>query len=378
MRVGARRPPRPPVQQALTESLLLAVAGSLIGVPLAIWATRALARLQTFGVPLLQNASVDPDRARRHDRAHRPRRHRLRRAAGAPPRARAGRRSRTPRISAAPGRSSAFARNALVVVEVALACVLLVGAGLLIRSFSALLQRRPRLPAASTPWRGASIRRARSTASPRPTPYLDGAVRSVAAIPGVDAVGLSDVLPLGRNRTWGVRAKGVEYPPGQAPSVFPRIVDEHYLQAMQIPLRAGRFFDARDTADRRKGRHHQRESGAAAVAGSRRRRSDDHAGWRHDSHRRRRQRPPRLARGSRRQRDVSALPADAATGRGWRWSCAARGRRITGAGGPRRARRLRSEPAERRVLRARTADRQRRRAAPADHAAARRCSRRWR
>jgi predicted permease len=78
--------------------------------------------------------------------------------------------------------------------------------------------------------------------------YLDGVVRSVAAIPGVEAVGLTDVLPLGRNRTWGVRAKGVEYPPGTGPSVFPRIVDQHYLQAMQIPLRSGRFLDDRDNA----------------------------------------------------------------------------------------------------------------------------------
>ena len=62
--------------------------------------------------------------------------------------------------------------------------------------------------------------------------YLDGVVRTVAALPGVEAVGLSDVLPLGRNRTWGVRAKGVEYPPGQGPYVFPRMVDQHYLQAM--------------------------------------------------------------------------------------------------------------------------------------------------
>jgi putative ABC transport system permease protein len=68
----------------------------------------------------------------------------------------------------------------------------------------------------------------------------------------VQAVGLSDVLPLGRNRTWGVRAKGVDYPPGAGPTAFPRMVDEHYLQAMQIPLRAGRFFDARDTASSEK------------------------------------------------------------------------------------------------------------------------------
>jgi predicted permease len=38
------------------------------------------------------------------------------------------------------------------------------------------------------------------------------------------------------------------YRPGEGPSVFPRIVDEHYLQAMRIPLRAGRFFDERETA----------------------------------------------------------------------------------------------------------------------------------
>ena len=56
--VGAR--PRHLAQQTLTESLLLACAGSALGVPMAIWATGFLAQLQTFGVPLMQGASVDP------------------------------------------------------------------------------------------------------------------------------------------------------------------------------------------------------------------------------------------------------------------------------------------------------------------------------
>src|SRR4030095_16611828 len=43
-------------RQALAESLVLSVAGALVGLPVAVAATRALARLETFGVPLLQDA----------------------------------------------------------------------------------------------------------------------------------------------------------------------------------------------------------------------------------------------------------------------------------------------------------------------------------
>ena len=244
--LGARR--RHLVQQALTESLLLAFAGALVGVPLAIWATRALAQLQTFGVPLLQDASVDPTAlavtiavttlagiacgvlpavhvsggqgsANLHDATHQ----------------RTG------------GRSSALARNALVVTEVALACMLLVGAGLLFRSFSALLQVELGFqPQHAMAWRVDPPRPFASVAEA--AGYLDGAVRRVAALPGVEAVGLSDTLPLGRNRTWGAGAKDVEYPPGKYPIAYPRIVDHAYLQAMQIPLHAGRYFDERDDA----------------------------------------------------------------------------------------------------------------------------------
>ena len=254
-----------------------------------------------------------------------------------------------------------------------MACVLLVGAGLLIRSFGALL-RSISASSRNTRWRGASIRPAAFNSLAEANAYLDGVVRSVAALPGVEAVGLSDVLPLGRNRTWGVRAKGVEYPPGQAPSVFPRIVDEHYLQAMQIPLRAGRFFDDRDTAAGEKtviinenlarrlwpdrdaiGQMITQDGGTTVigVVGNVRHGSLEEAGgnemYLH-------------------YRQTRRLVGDG-DGRAQRTAG-----RIAGAGGPRGARRLRSQPAERRVLRARAAHRQRRGAAPAHDAAARRSS----
>src|SRR5205823_1074747 len=205
--LGART--RHLVQQALAESLLLAFAGSVIGVPVAVWATRALAGLQTFGVPLLQNASIDPlalavtialTGLAGIACGVLPAFH-LSRGEGAQQQA-------THQRSA--GRASVSARNTLVVVEVALACMLLVGAGLLFRSFTALLRVDLGFqPQHAMAWRVDPPRQFKNAAEGNQ--YLDGVVRSVAAIPGVDAVGLSDVLPLGRNRTWGVRAKGVLY-----------------------------------------------------------------------------------------------------------------------------------------------------------------------
>ena len=143
-------------------------------------------------------------------------------------------------------RSSVTARNALVVLEIALACMLLVGAGLLFRSFGALLKVNLGFqPEHAMAWR---VDRPMNMDSSVANQYLDNAVRAISALPGVETVGLGDTLPLGRNRTWGVAATGVQYPPGTGPSVFPRIVDHAYLQAMRIPLKEGRYFDSRDTA----------------------------------------------------------------------------------------------------------------------------------
>jgi hypothetical protein len=76
---------------------------------------------------------------------------------------------------------------------------------------------------------------------------------------GVAAVGLTDTPPLGRNRGWGIRAKGVVYESGQTPGVFPRIVDHRYLGVMEIPLLAGQHFTQFDNEQIGERRHSERD-----------------------------------------------------------------------------------------------------------------------
>jgi predicted permease len=76
--------------------------------------------------------------------------------------------------------------------------------------------------------------------------YFDDVLRRVRDIPGIAAAGLTDALPLGRNRSWGAPAKGLVYPPGKFPNAFVRIVSDGYLKAMGIALIAGRDISERD------------------------------------------------------------------------------------------------------------------------------------
>ena len=139
-------------------------------------------------------------------------------------------------------------RELLVVAEIAVACVLLVGAGLFIRSFQRLLDVNPGFrPEQAVSWRIETGRRFPTSA--QQAPYYEKLLQQIEAIPGVESAGLTDTLPLGRNRSWGIRAKGESYEPGQIPIAFPRIIGRGYLEAMRIPLRAGRFFTANDTAE---------------------------------------------------------------------------------------------------------------------------------
>jgi predicted permease len=144
------------------------------------------------------------------------------------------------------GRQRAWIRNALVVAEVAFACVLVVGAGLLIRSLIRVLD----VEMGFQPSRAMTIRvdpdRRYSTREQRLT-YFNEVLRQVKEIPGVEAAGITDALPLGRNRTWGAPAKGITYERGKFPFAFPRIVSDGYVAAMGIPLIAGRDIAPGDT-----------------------------------------------------------------------------------------------------------------------------------
>jgi predicted permease len=146
------------------------------------------------------------------------------------------------------GRKHERLRSILVVTEVALACVLLVGAGLLLRSFMKVLD----VDLGFQPEHAAAVNVDYDDSVPPGSP--DGAsglkriaifqqvLARVAAIPGIEAVGISDYLPLGQNRSWGTPfPKGVKPPDIPIPSPLVYVVTPGYLRAMGTRLR-GRDF----------------------------------------------------------------------------------------------------------------------------------------
>jgi len=236
------------VRQLLTESLALALLGGLGGVLLAKWGVKLLVALSEgylpradevrinatvfgftlavalgagllFGLaPALQSARLDLTEALKEGG----------RAAGG-----GARRHRT--------------LNLLVVGEVALAMMLLIGAGLLLNSFIRLQQVSP----------GFDEKNLLTARIDIPNPYaqpeekqqfFEQLQRRVAALPGVEAVGLVTELPLARqsaDRPFRIE-RGPEPLPGQSPHADIRAVNHDYFRAMRIPLLKGRYFTEAD------------------------------------------------------------------------------------------------------------------------------------
>jgi len=136
-------------------------------------------------------------------------------------------------------------RSVLVVTEVALACMLLVGAGLLLRSFMHVLD----VDLGFQPDRAAAVKVDYDDSASTPaasvqkrTAIFEQILARVSAIAGVEAAGISDYLPLGQNRAWGTPfPKGVK-PPDKIPAgPLVYVVTPGYLRAMGTRLR-GRDF----------------------------------------------------------------------------------------------------------------------------------------
>jgi putative ABC transport system permease protein len=142
-------------------------------------------------------------------------------------------------------------RSAFVVVEIALALVLLVGAGLLLRSFARLLDRSPGFDASRTITMRISLPQARYGGDGQRAQFLERFFQQVDALPGVEASGAISFLPLsGLGAATSMQIVGQPVPPqGQEPVTDVRVITHEYLKTMGVPLLKGRLFNEQDAFD---------------------------------------------------------------------------------------------------------------------------------
>ena len=238
------------VGQLLTESLVLSSAGALLGLTLAWFLVSWLAHQGSVALPLLSSLRIDGA------------------ALGwtvliaifaallfglVPGLRMAGGNLQESLKDSGPGsgqgRKHERIRSVLVVSEVALACVLLVGAGLLLHSFLRVLD----VDLGFEPSRAAAVKvdyddggnapgAVKADVIARRTAIFQQILARVSTIPGVEAAGMSDFLPLGQNRSWGTPfPKGVDRPRNLPAGPLVYVVTPGYLRAMGTRVR-GRDF----------------------------------------------------------------------------------------------------------------------------------------
>ena len=238
--LGARRGRL--IRQLLTESLVLSVAGAVLGLGMAFAITSYLAHQGSIALPLLSSVRVGLawtliiaiTATMLFDMAPG-----LRASAGNLTEA-----LKDSGHGASDGRRHDRMRSVLVISEVALACVLLVGAGLLLRSFLRVLD----VDLGFEPSRAAaiSVDYVDDRSADKRTAIWQEIVRRASMIPSVEAAGISDNLPMSRNRSWGIRAKGGDYDGGKFQGVFVYIVSPGYLKAIGMRLIKGRDISWED------------------------------------------------------------------------------------------------------------------------------------
>jgi len=241
------------IRQLLTESVLLAGLGGITGVLLASWGVDAIIALSPNNLPRINEVSIDA--------------HVLYFALGisaltalifglAP----ALQFSRTDLQetlkeggrTAATGFARQRLRNLLVVSEVALALMLLIGAGLLVRSFVRLLQVDPGFTTEKALALEVHVWGRARTPEERAA-FFEQSLDRIAALPGVEAAGAVSALPFHDNSIDIKSEFTIEGRPtlaaGQEPIAYATVATFDYFRAMGIPLKRGRFFARSDNLD---------------------------------------------------------------------------------------------------------------------------------
>jgi putative ABC transport system permease protein len=240
------------VAQLVTESVVLGVFSGLAGLLIASWGTRALLAIAPEGIPRLGEVRLNGLV--------------FAFAVGvaslcgvlfglAPALRVAG----LPLVEGLKdgGRSGAGVgqrrtQRALVVCEIALALILSVGAGLMIRSVAALTSVNPGFAPTQLVTFQLKLPERRYDTPQKITALFDSLRARLEADPAIRSVGSSTSLPPDLNTmTDSFVAEGQQIPPNQSPPVAPLVfVDENYFKTLGVPLVAGRFFDERDVPDR--------------------------------------------------------------------------------------------------------------------------------
>lgn len=238
------------VRQLLTESVLLAFLGGLLGLALSWAATRYLATLGDnnlpqgmpiamdarvllfmvaisvltgliFGIfPALQLSKTNVNQTLRDE----------------------GRGSTG-------GHRRVQLRGALVVGQVALSLMLLIGAGLLVRSFSRLLRVEPGFDPKNVLTMNVSLPTVKYADAQKQITFFDDLLRRVSALPGVRNAAISAALPLVPKRITPMLPEGLpEVPLAERPFLIVEAINPSWFQTMHVPLQAGREFSDADNA----------------------------------------------------------------------------------------------------------------------------------
>jgi len=246
--LGARR--SAVIRQLLTESVLLSVIAGALGLGLSYVATKSLATLGQgnlpqgvamvmdarvllftlgisvltgviFGIfPALQLARTDMNSTLRDE----------------------GR-------SATGSHRRVQIKGLLVVGQVALSLLLLIGAGLLVRSFGKLLSTDPGFDPHNVLTMNVSLPSVKYGAAARQIAFFDELVRRVSALPGVEKTAVSAALPLVPKRITPVLPEGQpEVPLAERPFIIIEAISPQWFKTVRVPMRSGREFTDADNA----------------------------------------------------------------------------------------------------------------------------------